>query len=922
MSHCLDLYASFGIDRKHNATKTIKAFRYTKGTIFDAYKMIHYFLFISDKTIKKIIHGHMDGIGAIAIHPSHQYFACGELGKNPNIYIYQYPSFEEHQTLSNGSEKGYSDMQFSPDGQYLASVSTSPDYMLTIWNWTYGTIILRTKAFSQDIFTVGFSPFDNNRLITCGSGHIRFWEMSKTFTGLKLQGKTGKFGKIDISDIHAFVEFNSGKILTGSESGILLMWQGDKVQYTVYAGATNRSRKRKKFTTRRSTSEGSHISSNNSIDSDNALGEQECEEEVENRSLKRSELQDSNSDITSARTEKMDGSSEDVSENKNQKESIETKPCHDGDIIYLEMDDKLGLISAGEDGFIKIWEMDDLEYFEPSEKSDHFELTLVRQIFIGDTTDTQCKKEAKRLENDKKCLLTSVVKNQEKEWIIQDAYGHIWILSREKKKRLLVIIIKGVVPSYSSHNFVCVGLDNTIRNFNLQSKSCDVQKNCQAAIHFVIPLSTPYFCYVSLCIFFLIFLISITIVSSFFFLYILRQINKKKKDLMGCSDGVIRIYQQGSTNFVLKKSLRLHNEAVVNGSIAKSGEYVVTVTTQEIFFSKIMVGDILSIFLFSPYIVIILLVVLLFIFNHFICSKKKNNNKFHTPKYVEFTPFDPVQKEEEGKNRVSVVPQLSVQLGGQDMPENKSAQDRPTTSNKTDNLKWIDFKRVPWQICCLLGVPTHSKSLSDTINNPCTNDVFLLSLTIGESNMPYFYEWTLQSDNSTKERDSTQTVAACDYWFDEKTGTKAFKSFCDEPINYMAFSPSRFFLLFATVSSLIQIRSAQDYNVCGTPFFFSFTVLFLFTRLTGANSKTGFFFYLFWIIYIGSNVKLIFSDSNVQPLESESDCTDKSAQDYSVESEKKQKKIVCIDTREPNKQKLTIRVVFLNLYLFVHAKKG
>lgn len=37
--------------------------------------------------------------------------------------------------------------------------------------------------------------------VIVGSGHIKFWKMSQTFTGLKLQGELGRFGKTEISDI-------------------------------------------------------------------------------------------------------------------------------------------------------------------------------------------------------------------------------------------------------------------------------------------------------------------------------------------------------------------------------------------------------------------------------------------------------------------------------------------------------------------------------------------------------------------------------------------------------------------------------------------------------------------------------------------------------------------------------------------------
>ena len=37
--------------------------------------------------------------------------------------------------------------------------------------------------------------------------------MSHTFTGLKLQGQLGKFGKKEISDIDGYKELPSGKVL-------------------------------------------------------------------------------------------------------------------------------------------------------------------------------------------------------------------------------------------------------------------------------------------------------------------------------------------------------------------------------------------------------------------------------------------------------------------------------------------------------------------------------------------------------------------------------------------------------------------------------------------------------------------------------------------------------------------------------------
>ena len=68
----------------------------------------------------------------------------------------------------------------------------------------------------------------------------RFWKMATTFTGLKLQGQLGKFGRIEISDISAYVELPDGKVLSGTEWGNMLLWDGGFIKVEI-------SRKGKKY---------------------------------------------------------------------------------------------------------------------------------------------------------------------------------------------------------------------------------------------------------------------------------------------------------------------------------------------------------------------------------------------------------------------------------------------------------------------------------------------------------------------------------------------------------------------------------------------------------------------------------------------------------------------------------------------------
>ncbi|CAM9328137.1 unnamed protein product, partial [Hapterophycus canaliculatus] len=170
------------------------------------------------------------GVGCFAVHPSGTLVAVGDKGSMPNIYVYEYPSFKIAKVLRKGTERGYRAMDFTTTGEKLASVGQAPDFMLTVWDWVNEKVILHCKAFGQDVAKVSFSPDDEGRLTTSGTGHIRFWRVASTFTGLKLQGEIGKFGKIEMTDIDCFCHMPDGKVISGAESGSLLVWEGQFIK--------------------------------------------------------------------------------------------------------------------------------------------------------------------------------------------------------------------------------------------------------------------------------------------------------------------------------------------------------------------------------------------------------------------------------------------------------------------------------------------------------------------------------------------------------------------------------------------------------------------------------------------------------------------------------------------------------------------
>nr|KAF6473606.1 cilia and flagella associated protein 44 [Rousettus aegyptiacus] len=170
------------------------------------------------------------GIGIIGVHPEKTYFTVAEKGVSPKIIIYEYPSLKPYRILRDGTDLAYAYVDFNYDGTLLASIGGNPDHTLTIWNWKEEQPILRTKAFSQEVFKVTFNPDNDEQLTTSGSGHIKFWEMALTFTGLKLQGSLGRFGKTATTDIEGYMELPDGKVLSGSEWGNMLVWEAGLIK--------------------------------------------------------------------------------------------------------------------------------------------------------------------------------------------------------------------------------------------------------------------------------------------------------------------------------------------------------------------------------------------------------------------------------------------------------------------------------------------------------------------------------------------------------------------------------------------------------------------------------------------------------------------------------------------------------------------
>ncbi|VEN38081.1 unnamed protein product [Callosobruchus maculatus] len=176
------------------------------------------------------------GIGHIRKNPNPEYphFAVAECGIKPIIIVYVWPSLEINCILRGGATRTYTNLDYSPDGELLVSQSGEPDYRITVWDWKKHKILLRNKSYVNDVFRVKFSPYVPGHITTGGVAHIKFWRMVETFTGLKLKGEVGRFGRTEYSDILGVLPMPDEKVVSGCTWGNILIWDGGLITLEVF----------------------------------------------------------------------------------------------------------------------------------------------------------------------------------------------------------------------------------------------------------------------------------------------------------------------------------------------------------------------------------------------------------------------------------------------------------------------------------------------------------------------------------------------------------------------------------------------------------------------------------------------------------------------------------------------------------------
>lgn len=84
-------------------------------------------------------------------------YAFTDFQNPPVIHLREYPSHAELKQFTNAGELEFSALEFSATDELL-SLSSAPDYILTIWNWRTGVKLAQCQTTKKPLVDIGFNP--------------------------------------------------------------------------------------------------------------------------------------------------------------------------------------------------------------------------------------------------------------------------------------------------------------------------------------------------------------------------------------------------------------------------------------------------------------------------------------------------------------------------------------------------------------------------------------------------------------------------------------------------------------------------------------------------------------------------------------------------------------------------------------------
>ena len=147
--------------------------------------------------------------------------ASGECGQRPAVLVWDCDTKKVLSALQGFHRNGIVQLDFSPDRVKLVTAGMDTYYCLAVYDWRRGERLWSSRTSPDLVTDVHF--LSDSMLASCGKDHIIFW--SENITGGYTRFR-GLFGSAFKEELLLCVANIGDIVVTGSESGMLYVWEG------------------------------------------------------------------------------------------------------------------------------------------------------------------------------------------------------------------------------------------------------------------------------------------------------------------------------------------------------------------------------------------------------------------------------------------------------------------------------------------------------------------------------------------------------------------------------------------------------------------------------------------------------------------------------------------------------------------------
>eukprot|EP00639_Heterosigma_akashiwo_P015290 CAMPEP_0206366550 /NCGR_PEP_ID=MMETSP0294-20121207/3519_1 /ASSEMBLY_ACC=CAM_ASM_000327 /TAXON_ID=39354 /ORGANISM="Heterosigma akashiwo, Strain CCMP2393" /LENGTH=872 /DNA_ID=CAMNT_0053812637 /DNA_START=230 /DNA_END=2845 /DNA_ORIENTATION=+ len=181
---------------------------------------------------------HTDDITALAVTPDGAHCATGELGKRPKIVVWDADTAQTVTALAGFHERAVQYLDFSSDGQLLASIGRDNNNSLAIYDWRKRQLVFSAKCGPQKVLDCRWAFGGNNSVLaSCGDKHMFFWTRGDGRAAAWAKKKGIRGGKYPVEETMVCLAHGGreGALYSGSVKGRLMVWQGRNCKRAVKA---------------------------------------------------------------------------------------------------------------------------------------------------------------------------------------------------------------------------------------------------------------------------------------------------------------------------------------------------------------------------------------------------------------------------------------------------------------------------------------------------------------------------------------------------------------------------------------------------------------------------------------------------------------------------------------------------------------